>query len=519
MKYLNNETMYRYLYRTLLAVYVACILPLLWIGLYNWPSADDFSMARAVRMAFLETGSLSSTLVEGVRSAYRIYMTWTGYYFSDFVTAVAPSVFGEQYYFLVPIILLAVFTFSMLYFFHALLTKYYGVRWHLAGAIAFLTMLLIVQCMPAGETTRVEAFYWWSGACNYLFMWSLGVLWCGLLISCACDTGRKKAWEYLCACVLGFLLGGANYMTGLTLAIVSVLLIAGKCVRGTGTVTHFPILPCLLNLVGFAVACLAPGNYVRGAFGQGFPAVKSILISLYYTLSYCIDEWTTWVVICILLLLAILLWMAADGSIGTGTMTHFSEKWVIVPVPLTHPVIACLLAYGLISANMTPILFTRGDIGAGRMQSIEWAQYILLLVLLIGYLTGYAVQALKRKHVLRLDADKQVRERREKMMRRAACVLVLFIVFGSALSVGVDPHYYTTTSAVTDLVNGNAARYRAESEERLRILQDDTVTDALIPAYSARPKLLYFSDATPDANDWLNTSMAEYYHKGSVRVE
>lgn len=489
----DGDRFIRGLYYLLLVVYAGSILPLVRIGFYNWPSVDDFSMALDVREAFLATGSIPATLVAGVRSAYRIYTTWTGYYFSDFVTAMAPSVYGEQHYFLVTIIILAVFTFSMLYFFHALFTKLYGVRWHLAGSIAFLVMLLIVQCMPAGETTRVEAFYWWSGACNYMLMWSLGVLWCGLLVSCVCDEGRKRRWDYLCACVLGLLLGGANYMTGLTLAIVSVLVI--KKIK----------LPCLLNLAGFAAACLAPGNRVRGAFGAGFPAVKSIAISLYYTLSYCMSEWTTWVVICILLLLAVLLWMAADE--------------VFPPTYLRHPMIACVLAYGLISANMTPILFTRGDIGAGRMQSIEWAQYILLLVLAIAYCTGYAVQMLKRKHVLRLDADEQVRERRVKMMRRAMCVLVLFIVFGSALCVGVNPHYYTTTSAIADLVNTRAVQYRTESEERLRILQDEAITDAVIPAYSVKPELLYFSDVTPDADDWLNTSMAEYYHKESVRKE
>ncbi|MBQ9513082.1 MAG: hypothetical protein IJR58_07795, partial [Lachnospiraceae bacterium] len=329
----------KYVYYMLLALYAGSILPLVWIGFYNWPSADDYSMAFEVHEVFAATGSVFSAFAEGIRMAYHYYMNWTGYYFSDFVTAMAPSVFGERLYVWTTVIVLGIFTFGMLYFFHALLTKYYGVQWHLAGSIAFLVMLLIVQCMPAEGGARVEAFYWWAGACNYMLMWSLGVLWCGLLISCRCDSGKKRAWDYLCACVLGLLLGGANYMTGLTLAIVSVVgivsVVTGES-KGTGPLTHFsekrvsgpvpmthlPVLPCLLNLAGFAAACLAPGNQVRGAIGEGFPAVKSIVISLYYTLSYCMSDWTTWAVLCCLLLLLPLLWMAAGESEGTGTLTH-----------------------------------------------------------------------------------------------------------------------------------------------------------------------------------------------------
>lgn len=519
----DHERFIKRMYYLLLAMYAGSILPLVWIGFYNWPSADDYSMAFEVHEAFTQTGSVFVALSEGIRMAYHYYMNWTGYYFSDFVTAMAPSVFGESCYVVVTLLVLSVFTFSMLYFFHALFTKMYGVQWHLAGAIAFLVMLLIVQCMPAEGGTRTEAFYWWAGACNYMLMWSLGVLWCGLLISCKCDTGKKRRWEYLCACVLGFLLGGANYMTGLTLAIISVVVIFTRVTDGTVPrspqngdrgdsppvtlgvpvpLSYFPALPCLLNLAGFAAACLAPGNRVRGAFGEGFPAVKSVLVSLYYTLSYCMSEWTTWVVICILLLLALLLWMAAGEAV-----THFR-----------HPVIACVLAYGLISANMTPILFTRGDIGAGRMQSIEWAQYILLLVLAIAYCMGYAAQVIRRRHVLRLDADEEAAIRREKLLRHAAVLLALFIVFGSALCVAVNPHYYTSTSAVTDLMNGSAELYRTESRERLQILNDASVQDAVLPEYSVKPELLYFSDVFRDETEWVNTATATYYHKNTVRV-
>ncbi|MBQ9513062.1 MAG: hypothetical protein IJR58_07695, partial [Lachnospiraceae bacterium] len=200
-------------------------------------------------------------------------------------------------------------------------------------------------------------------------------------------------------------------------------------------------------------------------------------------------------------------------------LTHFSEKRVSVPVPLTHfrhPIIVCVLAYGLISANMTPILFTRGDIGAGRMQSIVWAQYILLLVLAVFYVLGHAAGRLEsvKKRFFKNFEEAAMKAR---LLRGYVAVVLVLFVAGSALSLGVNSHFYSSASAATDLVNGNAVRYRTESEERLNVLLTDD-KNPVIPAYTARPELLFFSDITPDETEWINTAMAEYYHKDTVRV-
>ena len=65
---------------------------------------------------------------------------------------------------------------------------------------------------------------------------------------------------------------------------------------------------------------------------------------------------------------------------------------------------------------------------------------------------------------------------------------------------------------------GEAAAYYACAEERYAILRDDTVRDAVLPAFPCYPDLLYYDDFMPNADDWRNGAGAHYYCKDSIRV-
>ena len=49
----------------LLVVYLLSLVPLLWIGFYNYPSADDYSIGSDCRQAFVNTHSLLVTVWAG----------------------------------------------------------------------------------------------------------------------------------------------------------------------------------------------------------------------------------------------------------------------------------------------------------------------------------------------------------------------------------------------------------------------------------------------------------------------
>ena len=485
-------------------LYVLSVLPLLVLGHFNWMSADDMSMAFEAHEYLVSGGSAFGFIGEVLRITADEYMTWVGYFFSATLSSLCPGIFGERLYFLVVYEIIGILTLGVCYFFNALFVHGFKGDKHLANVAAMLTLIVITQSMPVGMS-RVEAFFWHSGAINYMFMFGLGLFWVGLLIRAVYDKEGKRRGKLVWACFWGFLLGGANYMTALELAIISVLVLVILGLSRTSFLGLENIsseqnksagllwIPTCLNVLGFMVSCLAPGNRVRGSQVQGFGAIKSILIAIYQVFDICINQYTRWEVIVILLLLVPVFWKLA------GSIEHHFE----------HPFIFALFAFGMSAAGIVPPLYATGNIEAGRIQSIFWAEYVVMMVLLVFYVTAWA-----RENLLKEFADRQ--SDFSKSASAFICVLALILAVGSFLCIMVNEHYYSASSACYDLVSGNAATYRKENLERLELLQDSSVTDVTLDEYSVKPQMLFFSDIEDDTGFWINTVVAKYYHKNSV---
>ena len=77
----------------------------------------------------------------------------------------------------------------------------------------------------------------------------------------------------------------------------------------------------------------------------------------------------------------------------------------------------------------------------------------------------------------------------------------------------------TSVSAFLSLHRGEAQQYKAEYEERLDILRDDTVRHAKLRPYTYKPYVLFFNDIEPNPDDWINRSLADLFGKESVTLE
>ncbi|MCR5558433.1 MAG: hypothetical protein K6F75_12850, partial [Butyrivibrio sp.] len=206
-------------------IYVLTTAPLLLVGIYNWPSADDMSLALETYRSWNSTGDIFVTFFTAFKVGFNEYMTWMGYFFSNVMFCYSPSIFGERGAAFVSVWMLGILTFGVCYFFNALFVKALKGDKHLSNIAAMLTLTVIVQCMPEGMP-RVESFYWYSGAINYMFMFSMALFWLGLMIRTVYDENPKARFrKLLWACFWGFWLGGANYMTALQCAICSALVI------------------------------------------------------------------------------------------------------------------------------------------------------------------------------------------------------------------------------------------------------------------------------------------------------
>lgn len=527
----------RRLSHLLIVIYVLSLIPVLVIGKYDYPSADDFSMGLGTRLVYEATGSLLAVAGKILSETVRYYRTWIGYFTSCLFTTVSPATFGEAWYALTPAVILLALHVGVAVFFYALMEKALGMNRYVRRCMTVLALFLMVQRMPEGSL-RVEAFYWYSGAGNYTLTFSAGLLYLAFYVLSICGVRSKNRSLFLVlACIMGFLAGGGNYLSALSFAVVSVLFAVYLVKRKIGR-----LLPAAFYLCGFAVSCLSPGNRIRGGEAEGYGALKSILLSLYYTLSYPLNQWMNWAVLLILALAGVIFWMGfaeiefseANAKAGGAAASEKAGETVrgaaapekagsgaqAVHLGFTAPFPAAVLAYGIVSCVVTPALYAQGNMDAGRIQSTFWLHAVLVLLLLEWYLVGGLYRRFSKEQnasavscLRNASAASCLRNGAGGFVR---AILLFFIVF-SLLAVKGNPDFYTGTSAVSELLDGSAAQYGRENEERLRILKNPREQDVVLSRYTVQPNLLYFEDVSEDPDDWINQKMSEYYGKNSIR--
>lgn len=524
----------------LIVIYALSLIPVFVIGKYDYPSADDFSMGLGTRLVYEATGSLLAVAGKILSETARYYRTWIGYFTSCLFTTVSPATFGEAWYALTPAVILLALHIGVAVFFYALMEKALGMNRYVRRCMTVLALFLMVQRMPEGSL-RVEAFYWYSGAGNYTLTFSAGLLYLAFYVLSVCGVRRKNRSLFLVlACIMGFLAGGGNYLSALSFAVVSVLfaiyLVNMKTRQGENSRMGMPgksglsdrsgggcrigrLLPAAFYLCGFAVSCLSPGNRIRGGEAEGYGALKSILLSLYYTLSYPLNQWMNWAVLLILALAGVIFWMGfaeiefsgASAKAGGAAASETGSGAQAVQLRFEAPFPAAVLAYGIVSCVVTPALYAQGNMDAGRIQSTFWLHAVLVLLLLEWYLVGGLYRRFSKEQ--NVSAAPCLRNGAGGFVR---AILLFFLVF-SLLVVKGNPDFYTGTSAVSELLDGSAAQYGRENEERLRILKNPGEQDAVLPRYTVQPNLLYFEDVSEDPGDWINQKMSEYYGKSSIR--
>lgn len=534
----------------LIVIYALSLIPVLVIGKYDYPSADDFSMGLGTRLVYEATGSLLAVAGKILSETARYYRTWIGYFTSCLFTTVSPATFGEAWYALTPAVILLALHVGVAVFFYVLMEKALGMNRYDRRCMTVLALFLMVQRMPEGSL-RVEAFYWYSGAGNYTLTFSAGLLYLAFYVLSVCGVRRKNRSLFLVlACIMGFLAGGGNYLSALSFAVVSVLfavyLVNMKTRQGENSRMGRPcvigrLLPAAFYLCGFAVSCLSPGNRIRGGEAEGYGALKSILLSLYYTLSYPLNQWMNWAVLLILALAGVIFWMGfaesefsgANAGAGSAAASEKPEEKVCgaaasetgsgaqaVELRFAAPFSAAVLAYGIVSCVVTPALYAQGNMDAGRIQSTFWLHAVLVLLLLEWYLVGGLYRRFSKEQNVSAASCLQNASAASCLRNGAGgfvrAILLFFLVF-SLLAVKGNPDFYTGTSAVSELMDGSAAQYGRENEERLRILKNPREQDAVLPRYTVQPNLLYFEDVSEDPGDWINQKMSEYYGKNSIR--
>lgn len=478
-------------------LYVASLIPLFLIGCYNYPVADDYTFGAACRNVWMESHSVIAVIMRAATRAWEYYLNWAGCMSSSFFMALQPGVFGESLYKITPFLMIGITSISVIYFMRAVFIKLLKGNSYLIYSITVFMLFVMIQCMPE----PAEGLFWYNGSLHYTFMNGISLFLYGTLISALLEKNlSRKHRDFIISAILGFIAGMGNFMTALNVGIVLTLLILALIIGKKFKEQQFIIVPVVVSYLAFMINVAAPGNAVRAATSNGMNPVKAIFASFYYVLDYCLGDWSGWVVLIFVIVTATLFWNASKG----------------VEFNFPYPLFVAVLNYCILAAMITPPLYGSGNIEAGRIKSLIFIMYILLLTLTVCYVTGWAQKRLEGMGIATAKASKEVALSPNSKAAVAACIAFLFV--GSVLCIIPNPEYYTFSMAAVDLLNGNAKAYAEAMQERIEIYNNSAGMDVEVEPLSVRPKLLCTSDISEDSEDWINLGVCRFYGLNSVRV-
>lgn len=484
----NEDTQLKIIFTGVIFVLLGVLIPLYIISHYNFMSMDDMSYAATAIQIWNESHSVLQLFASIISYCRDFWYDWAGIVTAQGLLILIMGPFLENAYYMTTYITLTSFVLSQLLLFLVILIRLFHADFFRSAIISICIICLQVLLTPYPN----ESFYWICGAVSYTCPYSEAMLLCAMLILLYCNPGKrwKKIVLYTGIVLMTFMVSGGTYVTLIGMLCVYFLTVAWFWYR-SHPAKIFVTAGLILYLTGFFINVLAPGNQVRLSISdmEGYPPVIAIVRSFKeaaeYIAVYSIPP-------CILLAL---LFIPLFANI-------VRKKDFTYPLPA----LITLISFCVFAAQFTPTLYTLGITGTGRIQNIyRWTMYIWLYANEL-YWIGWVMQRFEKK------ASSQKRP----------CYLLPGWILGGIAMIYVLSFWggdlITTVSAVYDLTHGGAQTYYEEYQERLVILNDETVTDVIFQPYSYCPYLLYPEDITVDPDNWANKALAAYYGKNSVRL-
>lgn len=465
----------------MLLLLIVALVPLLIIGKYAHPCADDFGYGYYTHAFWSTTHSLSETLNWAFYQVKATYDTWQGTFSSVFLMTLSPAIWGEQYYFLTTVIMLAMIVLPHFYLLHSIIVKLLKAPKSIWLISSSVICFLLIETM----FSPVEGMFWYNGAVHYVFMHGCMLLLFGMLLSISQNRSRIRSLLPLFgACFLAMVCGGSNYATALvgilgTFSITAILFLLQRRPE--------LFLPLVVYGISFYVNVTAYGNQIRQSNFEKSSPMAAVVDSFIELFAYT-KTWMTLQILLFMLLMIPVFWK----------MTKIEKFRFPLPLLIT------LLSVCAVACMFTPGMYAMGIPGGGRTINIIKMWFLLLLFINEGYWIGYwRIKVAQKCPATRLD------------IRIYFCGILFLIFVSFLLNEERKLFDYSSYAAYVSLRAGEAQQFDLEYQERLEILNsNDSAVE--LKEYSVKPRLLYFDDIQEDPYDWRNTAVARWYGKEQV---
>ncbi len=502
----------------LFTILIISLLPVMYLGRYNNPTGDDYYYGVETHLTWKETGSISQTVGEALKGVAYDYETWQGTYSAMLLMRLAPNVFSEAAYKWVTCILLLLLTGGIFFLLKPVVCNVLQGSRSLWVIVASLFTFLCIQTVP----NQSETFFWYNGSMYYTGYFAVSLFLFGVVIRYLL---KPRGYYVPMLVILAIFLAGGNYVsllpTLLLLLCLTVLLFWRKK-RPQAVVMG---ITTLLLLTGLVISALAPGNSVRQSDMWRIPAWKAILKALLQGIRY------TWA------------WMRGWWLLAALLLTPFFWQNVKKTIwRFRYPLIVIGFVYGIFCSMSCPTFYTMNSTGPARAVAIVYYSFILATFFCYYYLLGWIYQRFAARRALKKEpgAPEQLGQGKEAecgesretkhgedrkpesagIKRRAYVTGVSLIAALLIIAIGITGELAscTTIKAIKVLATGEAKAYELEYRERLRLLEDENVTDIVLKPFIYKPDMLYVGDLSADSEEPTNQKVAQYFGKNSVAV-
>lgn len=479
-----------------LLLFLISLAPIIYVGLFNYPTGDDYWYGALTYRALMETGSLWEALKGSLRTVINFYYDWQGTWFTIFLFTLSPNNFIEGGYVLTIFIALLSLIGSMV-----LLADYYLVKKlefnKAAVAIIVCTLLyLFLQYMP--RTT--SGLYWFNGVMHYSIPFLLAVL---AVVNSHKYMEEKKKINLLVSSLCFLLLGGGSYLAPLAATLTVILIWISKIDFSYNkndkkikiNIDKRNILifgGIVLETIGLIISFLSPGNSVRGGDEFGF-SIKWILQCIYYAIDrgiyLGIDYFTeNWIILFVYLTLAVLVWQ----QLWTKTKKKYSFKF---------PLLFILFTNGIYWAIYTPEIYSRSDVSGG-VQNTYYQVFLIVTLANIIYGHGWIQNRIKKREK---HACNKI------LPNNLICTGLVGIML--LILINIPSTVVTTNEYCLDYINsGKLKKYAEIRRKQHEILIDDSIIEATIPEMKGTYPILNMN-LENDPNYAHNINKAKYYGK------
>lgn len=262
-----------------------------------------------------------------------------------------------------------------------------------------------------------------------------------------------------------------------------------------------PLLGLLAICAALLISASAPGNTIRQEHFQGMNPIAAVITSFEQSARFVMYFVQKPIYFAFAFIVSLLYKIASNSK--------FSFRW---------PGAVTILLYSVYASNYTPNLYAMSSFGPARVANVNYYVFLLFLLFTTVYWCGWIARKFPYKSS-RSEIKKKQPTKDLSVESTVNGLLAICFIFGCLILSSYNINTITSVSAIKSLVTGETKTYHEEYLSRLELYTNSEIRQIEVPAFTARPYVLYFDDITPDSDDWRNISLASYYNKDSIVVK